>query len=213
MVRSSKWSGHSPFKAGMHGSSPVRITIRCLRLIGQDASLSSWRCGFESRRHHHMSFLKRRAGCSLRERGKRGAPAGSSAPCRALACLRRNVDAASGRTQGPALQGCTHQRLPCGSCRRGRLRDCRTSPLPQAEDGGFLQHKSSNFLQKSETFSHFPLDFWHIIWYPIIAFQRQQAAIRGSPAEEASIRYPLMLLCLPVLWYRDFFVDANSSWR
>ena len=104
MVRSSKRSGHSPFKAVMLGSSPARITILgyrqevkapvfdtgtagsnpaipamirysrgsrgqsakllvagsnparisiwCLRLIGQDTSLSSWQYGFESRRHH-----------------------------------------------------------------------------------------------------------------------------------------------------------------
>ena len=66
MVRSSKRSGHSPFKAGMLGSSPARITITMgysqvakapvfdigitgsnparistwsLRLVGQDASL------------------------------------------------------------------------------------------------------------------------------------------------------------------------------
>ena len=106
MVRSSKRSGHSPFKAVMLGSSPARITILgycqevkapvfdtgtagsnpaipamirysrgsrgqsakllvagsnparisiwCLRLIGQDTSLSSWQYGFESRRHHHI---------------------------------------------------------------------------------------------------------------------------------------------------------------
>lgn len=106
MVRSSKRSGHSPFKAVMLGSSPARITtimgysqvakapvfdtgivgsspaipamIRyssgsrgqsaklllagsnpariskwSLRLVGQDASLSSWKYGFESRRDHH----------------------------------------------------------------------------------------------------------------------------------------------------------------
>ena len=105
MVRSSKWSGHSPFKAVMLGSSPARITITMgysqvakapvfdtgivgsspaipamiryssgsrgqtanllvagsnparisiwsLRLVGQDASLSSWKYGFESRRDH-----------------------------------------------------------------------------------------------------------------------------------------------------------------
>ena len=114
MVRSSKRSGHSPFKAVMLGSSPARITnmiryssglrgqsaklliagwrqklqpIKCncpvgscsrrldgakplfshkrkcksnparisiwsLRLVGQDASLSSWKYGFESRRDH-----------------------------------------------------------------------------------------------------------------------------------------------------------------
>ena len=79
MVRSSKWSGHSPFKAVMLGSSPARITnmiryssglrgqsaklliagsnparisIWSLRLVGQDASLSSWKYGFESRRDH-----------------------------------------------------------------------------------------------------------------------------------------------------------------
>ena len=33
LVRSSKWSGHSPFKAVMRGSSPARITIWCLRLM------------------------------------------------------------------------------------------------------------------------------------------------------------------------------------
>ena len=33
LVRSSKWSGHSPFKAAMLGSSPARITIWCLRLM------------------------------------------------------------------------------------------------------------------------------------------------------------------------------------
>lgn len=42
LVRSSKRKGHSPFKAAMLGSNPARITIRCLRLTGQDASLSSW---------------------------------------------------------------------------------------------------------------------------------------------------------------------------
>ena len=105
MVRSSKRSGHSPFKAVMLGSSPARITITMgysqvakapvfdtgivgsspaipamiryssgsrgqtanllvagsnparisiwsLRLVGQDASLSSWRYGFESRKDH-----------------------------------------------------------------------------------------------------------------------------------------------------------------
>lgn len=105
MVRSSNWSGHSPFKAVMLGSSPARITIIMgysqvakapvfdtgivgsspaipamiryssgsrgqtanllvagsnparisiwsLRLVGQDASLSSWKYGFESRRDH-----------------------------------------------------------------------------------------------------------------------------------------------------------------
>ena len=105
MVRSSKRSGHSPFKAVMLGSSPARITtimgysqgvkapvfdtgtagsnpaipamiryssgsrgqsaklliagsnparisIWSLRLVGQDASLSSWKYGFESRRDH-----------------------------------------------------------------------------------------------------------------------------------------------------------------
>ena len=105
MVRSSNWSGHSPFKAVMLGSSPARITIPMgysqggkapvfdtgiagsnpaipamiryssgsrgksaklliagsnparisiwsLRLVGQDASLSSWKYGFEPRRDH-----------------------------------------------------------------------------------------------------------------------------------------------------------------
>ena len=80
MVRSYKWLVHSPFKAVMLGSSPARITnmiryssgsrgqsaklllagsnparisIWSLRLVGQDASLSSWKYGFESRRDHH----------------------------------------------------------------------------------------------------------------------------------------------------------------
>ena len=30
LVRSSKWSGHSPFKAVMRGSSPARITLRLM---------------------------------------------------------------------------------------------------------------------------------------------------------------------------------------
>ena len=41
MVRSSKWLGHNPFTVVMTGSSPARISKWCLRLTGQDASLSS----------------------------------------------------------------------------------------------------------------------------------------------------------------------------
>lgn len=48
-------------------SNPARISIWSLRLVGQDASLSSWKYGFESRRDHqtvrhigiYLNFSKR----------------------------------------------------------------------------------------------------------------------------------------------------------
>ena len=42
-VPSSKWQGHSPFKAEMLGSSPAGITMASSS-NGKDASLSSWKC-------------------------------------------------------------------------------------------------------------------------------------------------------------------------
>lgn len=71
MVRSSKWSGHSPFKAVMRGSSPARITIVSLRLVGQDASLSSWKYGFESRRDHQQFSCTRVCSYALAREAKR----------------------------------------------------------------------------------------------------------------------------------------------
>ena len=70
MVRSSKWSGHSPFKAVMRGSSPARITTGSLRLVGQDASLSSWKYGFESRRDHQQFPCTRVCGYTLAREAK-----------------------------------------------------------------------------------------------------------------------------------------------
>ena len=53
MALSSNRQGHRPFTAAMPGSNPAGVTIRPLRLTGQDGSLSSCKCGFESCRGHH----------------------------------------------------------------------------------------------------------------------------------------------------------------
>ena len=52
MIRYSSGSRGQSAKLLAAGSNPARISTRCLRLIGQDTSLSSWQYGFESRRHH-----------------------------------------------------------------------------------------------------------------------------------------------------------------
>ena len=57
----------------MRGSSPARITIGSLRLVGQDASLSSWKYGFESRRDHQQFPCTRVFGYALALQAKRAA--------------------------------------------------------------------------------------------------------------------------------------------
>ena len=53
MIRYSSGSRGQSAKLLVAGSNPARISIWSLRLVGQDASLSSWKYGFESRRDHH----------------------------------------------------------------------------------------------------------------------------------------------------------------
>ena len=53
MIRYSSGSRGQTANLLVAGSNPARISIRSLRLVGQDASLSSWKYGFESRRDHH----------------------------------------------------------------------------------------------------------------------------------------------------------------
>ena len=59
---SSNWSGHSPFKAGMSGSSPVGAIIAPSYYLEQVANLSRWRYGFESRWGDLDSKLTRSSG-------------------------------------------------------------------------------------------------------------------------------------------------------
>ena len=52
MIRYSSGSRGQSAKLLVAGSNPARISTWSLRLVGQDASLSSWKYGFESRRDH-----------------------------------------------------------------------------------------------------------------------------------------------------------------
>ena len=53
MIRYSSGLRGQSAKLLIAGSNPARISTWSLRLVGQDASLSSWKYGFESRRDHH----------------------------------------------------------------------------------------------------------------------------------------------------------------